>query len=708
MLKRIFLLFSFSFFFLLVGTARAANFTVNNNADTSDAAAGNGVCADAIGNCTLRAAVEEANALSGDDAINFAASLMNATITLTTGIEITINGAGGTLQITGPGADKLTIDGGAGSNRIFFTTNAATLTITGITMQGGGSIGAGPEGGAINASGGTLVLNAVRVRNNNAGSNNGGGIYFNGGTNHRILNSTISNNSSANGGGFHLAAGTLFMANSTISGNTVTGQGGGILLSGGTATFRNSTITNNTANSIIGGIEVFSSMFNMGNTIIAGNTAPNFPEIGNFNTTTSAGNNFIGDSPGDSFDTINPIAYTPADIRDQNPLLGMLQNNGGPTPTHALQMTSLAVNAGDNGKAVNPFDNSALTADQRGFSPRTVGGTVDIGAFEFNAAPTAANGSVSGQIVDTYGNSIAGVAVRLTGTQNRLAMTDGNGSYHFDNVETNGFYTVVPSRANYSFSPASRSFSALGVHTEASFTASANRDQTNVIDTAEFFVRQQYLDFLGREPDPSGFNGWVNTIRNCAPNEASCDRVHVSEMFYRSQEFQERGYFVYRFYSAALGRKPDFAEFTPDLERVSGFLTNDQLESAKTQFAISFTSRAAFVDRYGTLSNSQYVDALSQTAGVTLSNRQELVDSLNVGTITRAQALRQIAESAAVSAKYYNQAFVVMEYFGYLRRDPDVLYLNWIQVLDAKPADSRHMVEGFVNSVEYRHRFAAP
>ena len=225
MSKQIFLFLYFSFVFISFGEAQAANFTVNNNADTFDAAAGNGVCADTNGDCTLRAAVEEANALAGDDTINFAASLMNATITLTTGVQITVNGAGGTLQINGLGANKLTVDGGAGSNRIFFTVGAATLTITGLTMQNGGAVGIGPDGGAINASGGTLVLNAVLVQNNHAGANNGGGIYFNGGTNHRILNSTISNNSSANGGGFYLAGGTLFMANSTISGNTITGSG---------------------------------------------------------------------------------------------------------------------------------------------------------------------------------------------------------------------------------------------------------------------------------------------------------------------------------------------------------------------------------------------------------------------------------------------------------------------------------------------------
>ena len=319
--------------------------------------------------------------------------------------------------------------------------------------------------------------------------------------------------------------------------------------------------------------------------------------------------------------------------------------------------------------------------------------------------PTAATSAVSGRIVDDAGNPVEGAVIRLSGTQNRKTITDSNGNYHFDEVETNGFYTVTPSRVNYNFAPATRGFSALGAHTEASFVATANGNHQNPLDTTEYFVRQQYVDFLGREPEEKGFNDWTEIINNCALGDTSCDRVHVSEMFFRSEEFQQRAYFVYRFYSTAFGQKPDYAAFAPDLQRVSGFLDATQLEAAKTGFANDFINRPAFA-QYATMTNAEYVDALSQTAGVTLSNRQALVDSLNAGTLARPQALRQIAESGEVYAKYYNQAFVVMEYFGYLRRDPDILYLNWIDVLNANPADSRHMVEGFVDATEYRNRFA--
>ena len=333
------------------------------------------------------------------------------------------------------------------------------------------------------------------------------------------------------------------------------------------------------------------------------------------------------------------------------------------------------------------------------------GNTSEFSQAVLLTGPTATNGSISGRIADANGRPVEGAAMRMSGTQSRLTITDSNGNYNFFDVETNGFYTVTPSRVNYTFSPPNRSFSLLGVHTEASFTATSNGGKLNPLDTIEYFVRQQYLDFLGREPDPPGFIGWVNTINNCAAGDTSCDRVHVSEMFFRSQEFQQRGYFVYRFYSASFDRKPDYAEFIPGLARVSGFLTDEQLEAAKVAFITDFMSRPTFASQYNRLSNSAYVDALINTAGVNLSNRLALIDALNAGTQTRAQVLRQITESGEVYQKYYNQAFVVMEYFGYLRRDPDALYLDWITVLDANPANSRRMVNGFVNSAEYRQRF---
>ena len=163
----------------------------------------------------------------------------------------------------------------------------------------------------------------------------------------------------------------------------------------------------------------------------------------------------------------------------------------------------------------------------------------------------------------------------------------------------------------------------------------------------------------------------------------------------------------------AFGRKPFYAEFVPDLASVSGFLTPAELEAAKAKFAVDFTTKPAFASAYNypntPTGNQQYVDALLNTAGVTLpaSTRQALIDGLNGGTLSRGQVLRQIVDSSEVQSKYFNQAYAVMEYFGYLRREPDIFYLDWINVLNTT-GDARGMVTGFVNSIEYRQRFGRP
>src|SRR5262249_56222547 len=107
----------------------------------------------------------------------------------------------------------------------------------------------------------------------------------------------------------------------------------------------------------------------------------------------------------------------------------------------------------------------------------------------------------------------------------------------------------------------------------------------------------------------------------------------------------------------------------------SGFLTDAQLDAAKDQFAIDFINRAAFLARYpNNMSPTQYVDTLLSTAGVSgnfnSTTRQNLINGLTGGALTRAQVLRQIVESPEVSAKYFNEAYVVIDDFGLLLRHP--------------------------------------
>ena len=228
----------------------------------------------------------------------------------------------------------------------------------------------------------------------------------------------------------------------------------------------------------------------------------------------------------------------------------------------------------------------------------------------------------------------------------------------------------------------------------------------NAIDCTEFFVRQHYLDFLNRDPDPAGYAGWQDILNNCPIADTTCDRIHVSSAFFRSPEFQGRGYFVYRFYPVAFGRKPDYDEFSPDFATVSGFLTDAELEAAKLNFIAEFMNRPPFLSKFTGLSNTEYVDALLSSADITHPSRDSWITALNNSSRTRAQVLREIAESTEVYNKYYNQAFVVMQYFGYLRRQPDALYLNWIAHLEAT-GDYRSMIHGFMNSIEYRSRFGS-
>ena len=151
----------------------------------------------------------------------------------------------------------------------------------------------------------------------------------------------------------------------------------------------------------------------------------------------------------------------------------------------------------------------------------------------------------------------------MSGTQNRLTITDSQGNYHFDEVATGGTYTVTPSRSNYNFSPSQRAFSQLGNHTEATFVGSFNGGGQSPLDSDTYFVRQQYLDFLGREPDEAGFNFWVNGIEGCG-SDSQCREVaqiNTSAAFFLSIEFQQTGYLVERTYKAAFGDAPGASTF---------------------------------------------------------------------------------------------------------------------------------------------------
>ncbi len=365
-------------------------------------------------------------------------------------------------------------------------------------------------------------------------------------------------------------------------------------------------------------------------------------------------------------------------------------------------------------------------------------GTVAVGDATITPidAPTASDSGVGGRILDSNGNPVEGAAVRMTGTQNRLTVTDAAGNYHFDDVETNGFYTVVPSRANFSFSPSQRAFSQLGQHTDAIFSAAWTGGGLNPLDTTEYFVRQQYLDFLNREPDESGLGFWVNNIESCG-NDANCravKRTDTSAAFFLSVEFQQTGYLVYRTYQAAFGDLPGasvpirLGEFKPDAAEIgNGVIVNQSgwdtvLENNKQAFAAEFVQRPRFASVYPTsMTPSEFVDKLLTNAGVRAgdTDRAAAISEFGSATTTadvraRGRALRRVAENSTLAQQEFTQAFVLMEYFGYLRRDansrPDTDFSGynfWLDKLNAFGGNYQNaeMVKAFLVSGEYRGRF---
>jgi Bacterial Ig domain/Calx-beta domain/Domain of unknown function (DUF4214) len=262
----------------------------------------------------------------------------------------------------------------------------------------------------------------------------------------------------------------------------------------------------------------------------------------------------------------------------------------------------------------------------------------------------------------------------------------------------------------FAFMLSNPSGATLGAPGSATITIHDNElsNGVNPVDDTDFFIRQLYLDFLNREPEPKGLADWRNILANCPSGSSACDRIEVASAFFRSPEFQQRGYFIYRFYSV-VGKVPLNHEFMPDLAKVSGFLTDQQLEANKVAFVNEFMARPDFQNKYGPTFNdpAAFVSLLLNT--VDLPNhpgKQVWVDSLTSGSMTRAQVLRELVDSTQMYQRYYSEAFVVMSYFGYLRRTADSLYLQWVQTLSQSGGtDYRLMVNGFLNSLEYRKRF---
>lgn len=251
---------------------------------------------------------------------------------------------------------------------------------------------------------------------------------------------------------------------------------------------------------------------------------------------------------------------------------------------------------------------------------------------------------------------------------------------------------------------------------------------SNPIDDPETFVCQHYHDFLSRQSDPEGQTFWTSEILACAGEPGCIDirRQNVSAAFFLSIEFEQTGFLVYRFYKSAFDQMPRYLPFLDDTQQVGRDVVVGQagweqrLESNKLTFANEFVSTASFVAKYPlSLTAAQYVDALNANADGALSpaERDLLVARLIAGDETRATALRAVAEDNDLKIAEKNRAFVLMQYFGYLRRNPDDPpdtdlsgYDFWLTKLEDHGGNfvSAEMLRAFLISEEYRFRFGPP
>jgi len=251
----------------------------------------------------------------------------------------------------------------------------------------------------------------------------------------------------------------------------------------------------------------------------------------------------------------------------------------------------------------------------------------------------------------------------------------------------------------------------------------------NAVDETQFFVSQHYRDFLSREADAAGLSFWTSEISSCGADAACLDfkRQNVSAAYFLSIEFQETGFYAIRLQRAAFGKKSreasrlSFAQFLTDAGAVGAGVIVGQtgyqqlLEQNKQNYAAQIVSSAAFSQRFPTSQTAiEFVNAMFASAGVTPTQTeiQNAIAAFGAGdTAGRTAALRKVADSNSVTQAELNPAFVLMQYFGYLRRDPDTAGYNfWLAKLEQFNGNyiQAEMVKAFLVSGEYRGRFGTP
>lgn len=488
--RALFAAFAFLICLFAVQSASAAVFTVNTTADTQDASAGNGVCADSGGSCSLRAAITEANALSGADTITLPAGTYTQSLDVTTiedanaggdydiTSDITINGAGAAATIIQAATTRntsfqlnfdvltgasLTLGGVTvrhGRGGIRFRTGAVAMTVSDSVIADNNAVSGIANAGKTGSPAIVTIRNTTISGNiggsgagvNNSAASTGTFLTVN------ITGSTISGNSTGNnpsvGGGMsNSGVGlTCNLTNSTVSGNTVpnplVSSDGIFNQSNATLNINFSTIAGNTNSSGNGsvGIRAISGAINIKNSILADNSDGVAGSSDISGTFTSQGYNHIENTTDSTF------TPTTGDVTGTDPQLGALSNNGGSTRTQQPAMTSPVVNTIPNGTNGCGTGDGA-TSQNAVTRPQSTG--CEKGSVEIPAAPTAASVSISGRVSLGDGRGLTNAVVYLTDQQGntRAARTSLNGNFQFDDVAAGETYIVQVISKRYFFTP---------------------------------------------------------------------------------------------------------------------------------------------------------------------------------------------------------------------------------------------------------------
>jgi len=440
-------------------------------------------------------------------------------------------------------------------------------------------------------------------------------------------------------------------------------------------------------------------------------------------TVKSFGSNFSGQL---GFGTTDPLTHpTPTGINGVSNVFS-LETLGGNFSGTSFLMIGDSVNGGIikawGANFGGVLGNGSVGVGQTTLN--TIGENTVVGKPLFSVAPGLVNTNTSVKIV----SGTPGSVVHYT--------TNGQEPTESDPIATNPF--IVTQTVTLKAKAWRPGFTASPSATIEYFVAAT----PNPIDDARVFARQQYLDFLGREPDQNGWNFWTSQITSCGTDQSCIEvkRINVSAAFFLSVEFQQTGYLVERIHKAAYGdangsstvdgphtlKVPNItrADLLTDQSFVGqGVIVGEtgwELKLAQnTQlFYENFINRAKFRTAFPpfAMAAADFVDTLNHNAGSPLSQaeRNALVAGYQNNDASRIQVMRTIVEHPNFVNAEYNRAFVLMQYFGYLQRNPfdppDSDYGGyefWLKKLNQFNGNfvNAEMVKAFIVSTEYRNRF---